>query len=141
MIKYKIATQIQTKDHIRLALAHRLHLPKSGSLKEYLEKGLATRRDAKIFSRQRTAIGLAFDGDEPIAVVFCFGWTFSIYVKKKYRGQGIGGKLVKTFLTTYPFKQTVLVGTSKLPGSRKFWKSLGFDPYTTENFLTKLWAL
>ncbi len=134
-ISFQIAENKKTKKFIKIALDNKLYM-RSGLLKRYLEMGLKTRRDAIYLGRQRYAAGLAYVYGNPVAVVYISGVFLSVYVKKEYRGKGIGFNLTSLLLKRYPFQETILVGVSTVKGSKELWNKFHFVPYTI-NDLTK----
>ncbi|MBQ7397124.1 MAG: GNAT family N-acetyltransferase [Lentisphaeria bacterium] len=80
------------------------------------------------------AVAGAFEGDKLIGIARALSdgvsdaYIQDVTVDKSYRGRGIGGKLVKLLASELADRGIDWIGLVGVPGTEKFYSSLGFVP-------------
>lgn len=99
------------------ALKHTLYVPRWG-LKPYLERIQRTNKGKIVLfvNDEHAPVG--------VAIITVLGQVMT-FVLPTARRQGIGSKMVKALLETYPCKPEYLYGEYGAAGSINFWKQNG----------------
>ena len=133
----------EVRDYVVWAYLSRLYMPQRCLQYDYWRCLEANPRKryrwmfkGQYYSRAVHLLAIALDQDqEPIGIAYLNYWNLQVYVRKRYRRQGIACELVNSLVGTLTNERFISVGFSNAP---KFYQRVLPQQYGVHDFFRKI---